>query len=42
MGYDEQVKGCDVSYPHGLFLAIFKSQNGGLPDGKTSPEIGSR
>ena len=33
----EEHQGCDVLYPHGLFQAIFKSQIGGLPDGKTSP-----
>ncbi len=32
---------CDVSYPPGLFLLIFKGQNGGWFDGKTSSEIGS-
>ena len=32
---------CDTSYPAGLLLLIFKSQNGGLFDGETSSEIGS-
>ncbi len=32
----------DVSYPPGLFVLIFKSQKGGLFDGETSSEIGSR
>ena len=32
---------CDTSYPPGLLLLIFKSQNGGLFDGETSSEIGS-